>query len=68
MLQFGNEGDGDVQLNNYPMGIAARSVLYNHYQDFCKRNAMEPVGAASFGKVYIVYIRTKCMLQTGSRH
>ena len=28
-----------------------RSVLYNHYQDFCKRNAMEPVGAASFGKV-----------------
>ena len=33
-----------------------RSVLYNHYQDFCKRNSMEPVGAASFGKVGSVYI------------
>ena len=32
-----------------------RSVLYNHYQDFCKRNAMEPVGAASFGKVVFIY-------------
>lgn len=31
-----------------------RSVLYNHYQDFCKRNAMEPVGAASFGKVSVI--------------
>jgi len=31
-----------------------RSVLYTHYQDFCKRNTMEPSSAASFGKVQLV--------------
>jgi len=40
-----------------------RSVLYNHYQDFCKRNAMEPVGAASFGKVSALIMYVTPILQ-----
>lgn len=28
-----------------------RSVLYTHYQDFCKKNHMDASSAASFGKV-----------------
>jgi len=28
-----------------------RSVLYTHYQDFCKRSNIEPSSAASFGKI-----------------
>lgn len=31
-----------------------RSVLYTHYQDFCKRSNIEPSSAASFGKVSII--------------
>lgn len=34
-----------------PGGCLPRSVLYTHYQDFCKRNQLEPSSAASFGKV-----------------
>lgn len=40
--------------HNYEMVPGAclpRSVLYNHYQDFCKRNQIDPSSAASFGKV-----------------
>ena len=29
----------------------ARSVMYNHYLDYCKRNAIFPVSPASFGKI-----------------
>ena len=32
-----------------------RSTLYMHYQDFCKKNAIDPVSQASFGK----FIRQK---------
>ena len=28
-----------------------RNVLYEHYLDFCVRNSVQPVNAASFGKV-----------------
>lgn len=34
-----------------PGACLPRSVLYTHYQDFCKRNHLEPSAAASFGKV-----------------
>lgn len=39
---------------NYEMVAGSclpRSVLYTHYQDFCKKSQMEPSSAASFGKV-----------------
>ena len=39
---------------NYEMvqgSCLPRSVLYTHYQDFCKKNQMEASSAASFGKV-----------------
>ena len=29
----------------------ARSVMYNHYLDYCKRNSIFPVSPASFGKI-----------------
>ncbi len=29
-----------------------RSVLYLHYVDFCANNHVQPVNAASFGKVF----------------
>lgn len=32
-----------------------RSTLYMHYVDFCERNGMQPVNAASFGKVKNYY-------------
>ena len=33
-----------------------RNVVYFNYVDFCSKNSMQPVNAASFGKVYsIVY-------------
>ena len=28
-----------------------RSALYSHYLDFCEKNNLSPVNAASFGKV-----------------
>ena len=28
-----------------------RSALYSHYLDFCEKNNLAPVNAASFGKV-----------------
>ena len=28
-----------------------RNVIYEHYLDFCVRNSVQPVNAASFGKV-----------------
>jgi len=28
-----------------------RSALYSHYLDFCEKNTLTPVNAASFGKV-----------------
>lgn len=28
-----------------------RSALYSHYLDFCEKNSLSPVNAASFGKV-----------------
>lgn len=28
-----------------------RSTLYSHYQTHCKQNSIEPVNAASFGKL-----------------
>ena len=31
-----------------------RSTLYMHYVDFCARNSIQPVNAASFGKVRVV--------------
>lgn len=46
--------------DNYEMVPGAclpRSVLYTHYQDYCKRNQMEPSSAASFGKVnYVILV------------
>ena len=39
---------------NYTMitgSCLARSVIYTHYQDFCKKNHLVPHSAASFGKV-----------------
>lgn len=39
---------------NYEMaeGVCIpRNALYLHYVDFCAKNAMQPVNAASFGKV-----------------
>lgn len=39
---------------NYELVAGAclpRSVLYTHYQDFCKKNQLEASSAASFGKV-----------------
>ena len=34
-----------------------RSSLYQHYLDFCQKSALNPVNAASFGKVCYVLIR-----------
>ena len=34
-----------------PGSCLARSVIYTHYQDFCKKNHLVPHSAASFGKV-----------------
>ena len=34
-----------------PGSCLPRSVLYTHYQDFCKKNQVEASSAASFGKV-----------------
>ena len=33
-----------------------RSTLYMHYQDFCKKNAIDPVSQASFGKVSQIHL------------
>lgn len=33
-----------------------RSALYSHYLDFCEKNNLTPVNAASFGKVIIIII------------
>ena len=33
-----------------------RSTIYEHYSDFCSRNQLQPVNAASFGKVMKVPI------------
>ena len=45
----------DFRLNdNYEMedGVSLpRSSLYTHYMDFCVKNTILPVNAASFGKV-----------------
>lgn len=32
-----------------------RNTLYLHYVDFCARNAMQPVNAASFGKARVLH-------------
>ena len=32
-----------------------RSALYSHYLDFCEKNNLAPVNAASFGKVRNVF-------------
>ena len=29
-----------------------RNVVYFNYVDFCSKNSMQPVNAASFGKVF----------------
>ena len=34
-----------------PGSCIARSELYAHYEDFCRRQAMKPHTPASFGKV-----------------
>ena len=44
--------------DNYEMvsgSCLPRSVLYTHYQDFCKKNQVEASSAASFGKVSYIY-------------
>ena len=41
----------DENYEMIPGACLPRSVLYTHYQDFCKRNLVEPSSAASFGKV-----------------
>lgn len=35
-----------------------RSALYMHYLDFCEKNDTQPVNAASFGKVKVIYSPT----------
>lgn len=32
-----------------------RSTIYEHYLDFCQRESIQPVNAASFGKVNSVH-------------
>ena len=32
-----------------------RNVVYYNYTDFCRKNGMQPVNAASFGKVLFVH-------------
>ena len=48
---------------NYEMssGVSLpRSSLYNHYLDFCQKSNLEPVNAASFGKVLRVIFILSC--------
>lgn len=33
-----------------------RSTIYEHYLDFCERESIQPVNAASFGKVIITCV------------
>ena len=35
-----------------------RNVVYYNYTDFCRKNGMQPVNAASFGKVLFVQYST----------
>lgn len=44
-----------------------RSVLYTHYQDFCKRNHVEPSSAASFGKIIRVKFPNLTTRRLGTR-
>lgn len=34
-----------------------RSALYSHYLDFCEKNNLAPVNAASFGKVRKIFLK-----------
>lgn len=34
-----------------------RSALYSHYLDFCEKNNLAPVNAASFGKVHEIFLK-----------
>ena len=34
-----------------------RSALYSHYLDFCEKNNLAPVNAASFGKVQEIFLK-----------
>ena len=32
-------------------------ALYSHYLDFCEKNNLAPVNAASFGKVHEIFLK-----------
>ncbi|KAL5251982.1 hypothetical protein ACHWQZ_G014949 [Mnemiopsis leidyi] len=44
-----------------------RNVIYEHYLDFCVRNSVQPVNAASFGKIIRQHFPTLKTRRLGSR-